>query len=75
MLLKKQPRKIRLKKIRKDVPPLYTPHPDSLLPHRRCCRVACRAIVPEGIKSCLVCGSLIHSTEPLVKFTIYIEEF
>lgn len=75
MLLKQQTRKVRIKKVRKDLPPLYTPHPDSLLPHPRCCRTSCRAIVPLGYGRCPVCGSMIYSTEPLVKFTIYIEEF
>lgn len=74
-MLLKQPRKVRIKKIPQDTPPLYQPHPDSLLPHRRCCRTSCRAVIPEGVRSCLVCGCLINSNEPLVKYTTYIEEF
>lgn len=59
----------------RNVPPLYVPNPDSLLPHRRCFRVECRAVKPAGAERCPACGSLIDSTEPLVKYTVYVEEF
>jgi hypothetical protein len=78
MLLKlKQPqkkRKFRVRVRKADLPPLYTPHPDSVLPHRRCFRADCRAIKPVGITRCLICGSYADSTEPLIRFTIYVEE-
>lgn len=80
MLLRlKQPSRkkkvFRVKVRKKSLPPLYVPNPDSLLPHARCCRADCRAIVPVGFGKCLICGCMILSSEPLVKYTIYLEEF
>jgi len=66
--------RVRVKNSGTGKPPLYTPNPDSLLPYRRCFRASCRAIKPVGVDRCPVCGSLIDSTEPLVKYTVYVEE-
>jgi hypothetical protein len=75
-MLAKRPKKYVL--VRKEtaalVPPLYVPHPDSVLPHRRCARVGCREVIPLGSNQCFVCGCRMIDTEPLRKFTIYVEE-
>jgi hypothetical protein len=46
-----------------------------VLPHPRCFRTSCRAIVPLGFRTCPVCGSRITSNDPLVNYTIYLEDF
>lgn len=58
-------------------PPLYTPHPDSLLPLRRCFRTDCRTLKPGHghLDRCPRCNSLLDSTSPLVKWFLYVENF
>lgn len=55
-------------------PPLYQPHPDSLLPLRRCFRADCRTVKPSGCAKCPRCGALIDTSTPLCKWTVYVEQ-
>lgn len=57
------------------VPPLYIPNPSSLLPLPRCFRRDCGAVKPAAAGKCPVCGSLITNSEPLSKYSVYVEEF
>lgn len=83
MLLKQptKPKRKRLRIPRSGFPslavtvPRYEPHPMSLVPLPRCFRSDCRAVKKDSKSPCALCGSLITTTDPLVSYTIYIEEF
>lgn len=57
-------------------PPLYVPHPDSLLPLQRC--VWCLCVLdpncPAKLRKCPICGKHGMTAEPLIFRTIYVEQ-
>ena len=57
-------------------PPVYVPHPDSLLRIERCVwdLTPLNPLVPVKFRKCPRCGKFGTSAEPLALRTIYVEE-
>jgi len=57
-------------------PPLYVPHPDSLLPIERCIwdLTPLNSLLPTKLRKCPRCGKFGIRTAPLVSDCLYVEE-
>jgi hypothetical protein len=71
----KKPKVVVKRSEQSQLPPLFVPNPESVQSVRRCTRYSCRCIVPDNRNNCIVCGCRIISSEPLVKSTIFVEDF